>query len=66
MKDTCSLKLSHGAVALLEWKGDTMMAVARYGKGTVVAVTDPWLYNEYTDGRKLPPIVPNQDQLSLE
>ena len=55
MKDTCSLALSRGATALLEWKDDTMMAVAHYGKGTVVAVTDPWLYNEYTDGRKLPP-----------
>ena len=55
MKDTCSLSLSRGAVALLEWKDDTMMAAAHYGKGTVVAVTDPWLYNEYTDGRKLPP-----------
>jgi unsaturated rhamnogalacturonyl hydrolase len=21
----------------------------------VFAVTDPWLYNEYTDGNKLPP-----------
>ena len=31
------------------------MAVAKYGKGTVFAVGDPWLYNEYTDGRKLPP-----------
>jgi unsaturated rhamnogalacturonyl hydrolase len=55
MKDTCSLLLSHGAEPLLEWKGDTLMAVAHYGKGTAVAVTDPWLYNEYTDGRKLPP-----------
>ena len=36
-------------------KGDTLMAVARVGKGTVYAVADPWLYNEYTDGRKLPP-----------
>ena len=55
MKDTCSLSLTGGASPLLEWKGDTLMAVAHYGKGTVVAVTDPWLYNEYTDGRKLPP-----------
>jgi unsaturated rhamnogalacturonyl hydrolase len=30
------------------------MAVAKYGKGTVFAVGDPWLYNEYTDGRKIP------------
>jgi unsaturated rhamnogalacturonyl hydrolase len=31
------------------------MAVARLGKGSVFAVGDPWLYNEYVDGRKLPP-----------
>jgi unsaturated rhamnogalacturonyl hydrolase len=30
------------------------MAVAKYGKGTVFAVGDPWLYNEYVDGRRLP------------
>ena len=30
------------------------MATAKYGKGTVYAMVDPWLYNEYTDGRKLP------------
>jgi unsaturated rhamnogalacturonyl hydrolase len=35
--------------------GDNIMAVAEFGKGTVFAVGDPWLYNEYTDGRKLPP-----------
>ena len=31
------------------------MAVAKYGRGAVFAVGDPWLYNEYVDGRKLPP-----------
>jgi len=31
-----------------------MMSVAHYGKGTVFAVGDPWFYNEYVDGRKLP------------
>jgi unsaturated rhamnogalacturonyl hydrolase len=55
MKDTCSLQLSKGATSLLTYKGDIFMAAARYGRGTVYAVTDPWLYNEYTDGRKLPP-----------
>ncbi len=25
------------------------MATAKYGKGTVYAMVDPWLYNEYTD-----------------
>ena len=32
----------------------TIMAIAKYGKGTVFAVGDPWLYNEYIDGRYLP------------
>ena len=54
MKDTCSLALSKCARPLLQWKGDTLMAVARYGKGTVVAVADPWLYNEYIDNHRLP------------
>jgi len=31
------------------------MATAKYGKGTVFAVADPWVYNEYTDGRNLAP-----------
>lgn len=34
--------------------GDNIMAIARIGKGTVFAVGDPWFYNEYLDGRKLP------------
>ena len=34
--------------------GDVVMSVAKFGKGTVFAVGDPWFYNEYTDGRKLP------------
>ena len=33
--------------------------MAKYGKGTVYAMVDPWLYNEYTDGRKLPAMYDN-------
>jgi unsaturated rhamnogalacturonyl hydrolase len=29
------------------------------GKGKVIAVGDPWLYNEYLDGRKLPALYQN-------
>ena len=29
-------------------------AYAIFGKGKVIAIGDPWLYNEYVDGRKLP------------
>ena len=43
------------AASLLEDRGDILMASAKYGKGTVFAVADPWIYNEYTDGQNLPP-----------
>jgi len=54
MKDTCAISLSGPAVALLRDRGDVVMASTRYGRGAVFAAVDPWLYNEYTDGRKLP------------
>ena len=55
MKDTCAISLSGSAIPLLRDRGDVVMATARYGRGTVFAAVDPWLYNEYTDGRKTPP-----------
>ncbi len=30
------------------------MVTAQIGRGKVFAVGDPWIYNEYVDGRKLP------------
>jgi unsaturated rhamnogalacturonyl hydrolase len=33
--------------------------MSSYGKGTIIAVGDPWLYNEYVDGRKLPNVFEN-------
>jgi unsaturated rhamnogalacturonyl hydrolase len=55
MKDTCTITVSGAAKAILTDKGDTMMAVTHVGKGVVYAVVDPWLYNEYTDGRNIGP-----------
>ena len=55
LKDTCTITPSGPARPLLVDKGDVLMATAKFGKGTVFAVVDPWLYNEYTDGHKLPP-----------
>jgi unsaturated rhamnogalacturonyl hydrolase len=47
--------LSKGAKSVITDKGDVLMAVAKVGKGTVFAVVDPWIYNEYVDRRnKLP------------
>jgi unsaturated rhamnogalacturonyl hydrolase len=54
MKDTCTITVTGSARPLLTDKGDVMMATAKFGRGTVFAVVDPWLYNEYVDGRKLP------------
>jgi len=54
MKEICTITATGPAVSLLRDRGDILMAKAKYGKGTVYATVDPWLYNEYTDGRKLP------------
>ena len=54
LKEISSLKLSSPAKALMIHNGNMIMATAQYGKGWVFAIGDPWLYNEYTDGRKLP------------
>jgi unsaturated rhamnogalacturonyl hydrolase len=55
MKEICSLTLKQPATEVWRNKGDVIMAEATYGKGRVVGFVDPWLYNEYTDGRKPPP-----------
>jgi unsaturated rhamnogalacturonyl hydrolase len=54
MKDVCTIAVTAPAKAALSENGKNWMATAKYGKGTVLAVVDPWIYNEYTDGRKLP------------
>lgn len=55
LKEISTLILASPAKPMLEDKGDVIMAVAKSGKGTVFALGDPWLYNEYVDGRRLPP-----------
>ncbi|MGD1106242.1 MAG: glycoside hydrolase family 88 protein [Terracidiphilus sp.] len=54
VKDVCTISVSGPAHAVLTEGGDIFMATGKFGKGTVYAMVDPWLYNEYTDGRKLP------------
>jgi unsaturated rhamnogalacturonyl hydrolase len=55
IKELSTLGLRPPAQAQYTDDGHVILAVARVGKGTVFAVGDPWFYNEYTDGRKLPP-----------
>ena len=64
MKDTCAISLRGPAVALLRDRGDVVMATAKYGRGTVFAAVDPWLYNEYADGRKNPLIYNSFDNFA--
>jgi hypothetical protein len=54
IKEYSSLTLTGTARATVTHNGNNLMAVAQYGKGTVFALGDPWVYNEYTDGKKLP------------
>jgi unsaturated rhamnogalacturonyl hydrolase len=60
MKETCTITVSKPARVVLTDKGDAtdegdvLMAVSQVGKGIVYANVDPWIYNEYTDGRKAP------------
>jgi unsaturated rhamnogalacturonyl hydrolase len=55
LKEICTITLSGPAKAVLTDRGDVLMAVSKVGKGTVFAVVDPWVYNEYVDRRnKLP------------
>ncbi|MBK0379659.1 DUF4350 domain-containing protein [Mucilaginibacter sp. SD-g] len=59
MKDVCSISISKKAKTVLRsTSGATIAAVTAYGKGTVLAVADPWLYNEYVNGR-LPAVYEN-------
>jgi len=54
LKEISTLALTSPARSIQEWNGHQVFAIAKFGNGSVFAVGDPWLYNEYTDGRKLP------------
>ncbi|MGB2869710.1 MAG: DUF4350 domain-containing protein [Bacteroidota bacterium] len=54
LKEISSLRLQSPATAILTENGMTFMAVSKLGKGTVFAVGDPWIYNEYIGTRRLP------------
>jgi unsaturated rhamnogalacturonyl hydrolase len=54
VKEISTLSLSGKARAVVSANGDNVIAIAKYGKGSVFVIGDPWLYNEYVDGRRLP------------
>lgn len=53
MKEISTLKITGKAQTILTLDNQPIVAVVKYGKGTVFALGDPWLYNEYVDGRKM-------------
>ena len=55
VKELSTLSVQPPAGAVLRDGEDVIMAFARYGKGSVFALGDPWLYDEYIDARKLGP-----------
>jgi len=59
LKEVCTFGLQAAAQPILEKDSQVLMALSKFGKGMVFAVGDPWLYNEYVDGRKLPPSFEN-------
>ncbi|MBC6992063.1 glycoside hydrolase family 88 protein [Hymenobacter sp. BT491] len=59
IKELAPISTQGTAKALVSKGSDIIMATAKVGKGTVFAVGDPWLYNEYTDGRKIPAVYQN-------
>lgn len=55
LKEISVLDIKAPAKPLITKDGDGILAIAKYGKGSVFAVGDPWVYNEYIDGRKVLP-----------
>jgi unsaturated rhamnogalacturonyl hydrolase len=53
MKEISTLKINGKAQTILTLNNEPIVAVVKHGKGTVFALGDPWLYNEYVDGRKM-------------
>ena len=54
VKELSVLSLKTPAKAVLLAGGYDIMAVSNYGKGRVIALGDPWIYNEYLNGKRLP------------
>lgn len=61
MKEVCTLTLTDPATPILvvdkennQPGKDVIIASAKYGKGLVFAVGDPWVYNEYIDVKSTP------------
>lgn len=61
VKELVTLKVKKGVNKVAMKGKDVVIASTVYGKGKVFVIGDPWLYNEYVNGRKLPADYKNFD-----
>ncbi|MFH1197252.1 MAG: glycoside hydrolase family 88 protein [bacterium] len=54
MKEISTITVEKPQYIILKKDNEAAIAFCKYGKGAVVAIGDPWLYNEYIDNRRLP------------
>ncbi len=54
IKGICSVTTAAPATVVLKTNEFDVMAISKYGKGTVFALGDPWIYNEYIGHARLP------------
>ncbi len=54
VKELVTLDINKKTQKVASKGSDIVMASTVYGKGKVFVIGDPWLYNEYVNGRKLP------------
>ncbi len=54
IKELATLQVKEPAQTVLQKENKSVIATAKYGRGSVLVIGDPWIYNEYIDGRKLP------------
>lgn len=54
MKEISTISVDKPQNVILKKDEDAVIAFKRFGKGGVISIGDPWLYNEYIDNRRLP------------
>jgi unsaturated rhamnogalacturonyl hydrolase len=54
VKELSVLDVKSPAIIYTNKGQNPIIAISKMGRGLVFAIGDPWLYNEYVDGRKLP------------
>ncbi|HTN35970.1 MAG TPA: hypothetical protein VL053_02790 [Arachidicoccus sp.] len=54
IKELSTIHPTKPVQTILEKNGHIIAVTTSYGKGTIFAVGDPWFYNEYVDGKRLP------------